>query len=102
TSQLDPVAGDELLWQLRRLNEEWGTSVLLAEHRLDRCLAAVDRVLVLDGGVLVCDAPPHEFVAWASEHAPELAPPVARMFSLAGLGPLPVGVKDARRALRTS
>jgi energy-coupling factor transport system ATP-binding protein len=25
TSQLDPVAGDELVWLLRRLNEEWGT-----------------------------------------------------------------------------
>src|SRR5206468_12764974 len=39
TSQLDPVAGDELVWMLRRLNEEWGTAVLLAEHRLERCLA---------------------------------------------------------------
>ena len=27
TSQLDPVAGDELLGVLRRLNEEWGTAV---------------------------------------------------------------------------
>src|SRR5512132_524464 len=26
TSQLDPVAGDELVWQLRRLNEDWGTA----------------------------------------------------------------------------
>ena len=26
TSQLDPVAGDELVWLLRRLNEEWGTN----------------------------------------------------------------------------
>src|SRR3954452_568344 len=32
TSQLDPVAGDELLGVLRRLNEEWGTAILLAEH----------------------------------------------------------------------
>src|SRR3954454_545432 len=40
TSQLDPVAGDELIWLLRRLNEEWGVTVLLAEHRLERCLAA--------------------------------------------------------------
>ena len=40
TSQLDPVAGDELVWLLRRLNEEWGTAVVLAEHRLERCLAA--------------------------------------------------------------
>ena len=31
TSQLDPVAGDELIWLLRRLNEEWGVAVVLAE-----------------------------------------------------------------------
>ena len=56
TSQLDPVAGDDLVWLLRRLNEEWGTAVLLAEHRLERCLAAADRVLVMDGGRVVLDA----------------------------------------------
>ena len=38
TSQLDPVAGDELIGLLRRLNEEWETTILLAEHRLERCL----------------------------------------------------------------
>ena len=27
TSQLDPVSGDELIWLLRRLNEEWGVAV---------------------------------------------------------------------------
>jgi energy-coupling factor transporter ATP-binding protein EcfA2 len=36
TSQLDPVAGDELIGLLRRLNEEWGTAIVLAEHRLER------------------------------------------------------------------
>ncbi len=56
TSQLDPVAGDELLGLLRRLNEEWGTTILLAEHRLERCLAAADRVVVLEGGRIACDA----------------------------------------------
>ena len=50
TSQLDPVAGDELIWLLRRLNEEWGTAVVLAEHRLERCLPAADRVIALDDG----------------------------------------------------
>jgi energy-coupling factor transport system ATP-binding protein len=52
TSQLDPVAGDELIWLLRRLNEEWGTSFLLAEHRTERCLAAADRVIALTDGAL--------------------------------------------------
>jgi energy-coupling factor transport system ATP-binding protein len=101
TSQLDPVAGDELIWQLRRLNEQWGTTVLLAEHRIERCLAAADRVVVLDDGALVCDATPHGFVDWAVERAPELAPPAARMFALGGLRPLPLGVKEARDSLRS-
>ena len=55
TSQLDPVAGDELLGVLRRLNEEWGTAILLAEHRLERCLPAADRVIELRDGRVVAD-----------------------------------------------
>ena len=98
TSQLDPVAGDDLVWLLRRLNEEWGTAVLLAEHRLERCLPAADRVIALDGGRVACDAPPAEFLAWAAEECSVLATPVARLFADAGLGPLPV--REARERLR--
>src|SRR4051794_18594942 len=100
TSQLDPVAGDELVWLLRRLNEEWGTAVLMAEHRLERCLPAADRVLALDAGRLVCDAPPAGFLDWAASDRPALATPAARMFALAGVAPLPASVKDARARLR--
>jgi energy-coupling factor transport system ATP-binding protein len=99
TSQLDPVAGDELLGVLRRLNEEWGTAVILAEHRLERCLSAADRVIALRDGAVACDADPRSFLDWAAEHAPELQTPGARLFSLAGRRPLPVSVKDARRTL---
>ena len=100
TSQLDPVAGDELVWLLRRLNEEWGTAVVIAEHRIERCLPAADRVVALDAGAVACDAAPSEFLAWAAADGGTLATPVARLFSLAGLGPLPVSVKDARDRLR--
>jgi energy-coupling factor transporter ATP-binding protein EcfA2 len=100
TSQLDPVAGDELIWLLRRLNEEWGTTILLAEHRLERCLPAADRVVVMADGAIACDAPPRDFLAWAGDAAPELQTPAARMFRAAGLAPPPSGVKEARAALR--
>jgi energy-coupling factor transporter ATP-binding protein EcfA2 len=100
TSQLDPVAGDELVWLLRRLNEEWGTAVVLAEHRLERCLAHADRVLVLEDGALTCDAPPRAFLEWAAERAPALQTPGARLFARAGLRPPPAGVKEARATLR--
>jgi len=99
TSQLDPVAGDELLGVLRRLNEEWGTAVILAEHRLERCLGAADRVVALRNGAVACDSDPRGFLDWACEHAPELQTPGARLFALAGRRPLPVSVKDARRTL---
>ncbi len=99
TSQLDPVAGDELIWLLRRLNEEWGISILLAEHRLERCLAAADRVVAMDSGEIAFDGAPADFLVWALEHDPALATPGARLFSLAGIEPLPVGVKDARDLL---
>jgi energy-coupling factor transporter ATP-binding protein EcfA2 len=100
TSQLDPVAGDELIWLLRRLNEEWGVAVLLAEHRLERCLAAADRVVAMEGGGVACDGAPAEFLTWASASDPALTTPAARLFSLAALSPLPVGVRDARQTLR--
>ncbi|HEX8753501.1 MAG TPA: ATP-binding cassette domain-containing protein [Solirubrobacterales bacterium] len=100
TSQLDPVAGDELIWLLRRLNEEWGVTVLLAEHRLERCLAAADRVVAMDGGAVAFDGRPAEFLAWAQSADPALETPAARLFSLAGIAPPPVGVREARTRLQ--
>jgi len=102
TSQLDPVAGDELIWLLRRLNEEWGVAVLLAEHRLERCLAAADRVVAMDSGTITFDGTPSGFLAWSHASDPALATPSARLFSLAGIDPLPVGVRAARATLEAS
>ncbi len=102
TSQLDPVAGDELIGLLRRLNEEWGTTILLAEHRLERCLTAADRVIAMDRGRIACDGDPQRFLAWAHDNAPALETPGARLLAQAGLTPPPVGVKQARQMLRSN
>src|SRR5204862_1416871 len=99
TSQLDPVAGEELISLLRRLNEEWGTAVVLAEHRLERCLAAADRVIAMDGGRIAFDGAPAAFLEWALRSDLALATPGARLFDLAGLRPPPTSVKAARARL---
>src|SRR6185312_2278536 len=101
TSQLDPVAGDELLGLLRRLNEEWDMTIVLAEHRLERCLGVADRVIVLERGAVACDSEPAAFLEWAGRRAPELQTPGAKLFALAGLAPAPVGVRQARSTLRS-
>ena len=102
TSQLDPVAGDELLGLLRRLNEEWGTTIVLAEHRLERCLGAADRVIALDRGEIVCDAAPSGFLEWAHDAATALETPGATLVAGLGLTPAPAGVKQARATLRAA
>ena len=99
TSQLDPVAGDQLIALLRRLNEDSDTTILLAEHRLERCLAAADRVIALQDGEIACDATPERFLAWAAAAAPALETPGGRLLGSLGLAPVP-GVKRARGALR--
>jgi energy-coupling factor transport system ATP-binding protein len=99
TSQLDPVAGDELIGLLRRCNEDSDTAVVLAEHRLERCLGAADRVIALIDGRVACDAPPDAFLEWAAGAASELQTPGARLLSGVGARPAP-GVKRARTALR--
>jgi energy-coupling factor transport system ATP-binding protein len=101
TSQLDPVAGDELIGLLRRLNQEWETTILLAEHRLERCLTAADRVIALERGRIACDGDPQAFLRWAGNRAPALQTPGAKLFTLAGLHPTPVGVRQARATLRS-
>jgi energy-coupling factor transport system ATP-binding protein len=100
TSQLDPVAGDELIGLLRRLNQEWETTILLAEHRLERCLSVADRVIALQDGRVAHDGDPQEFLRWAARRAPALQTPGAKLLALAGLGPPPVGVRQARATLR--
>ncbi len=100
TSQLDPVAGDELIWQLRRLNQESDTAVLLIEHRLERCIGAADRVVAMDGGTIAFDGDPRGFLEWAAREERSLQTPAARLIEGAGLAPPPAGVKQARATLR--
>src|SRR3954466_10038954 len=98
TSQLEPVAGDELISLLRRLNEEWAVAVLLGEHRLERCLSAADRVVALDGGTLAYDGPPPAFLHWALGRDETLTPPASRLLDGMDLPPAP-SVREARRTL---
>jgi energy-coupling factor transport system ATP-binding protein len=74
--------------------------VVVAEHRLERCLPAADRVIAMVDGAVACDAAPGEFLEWAVAQHPALATPAARLFSLAGLRPLPASVKEAHAILR--
>lgn len=98
-SQLDPVAADDFGWLLRRLNEEQGVAIVVAEQRIERMISAADRVVALVDGRVACDAPPAAYLDWAASSAPDLLTPAAELFDAAGLAPLPTSVKEARAGI---
>ncbi|MFF3836661.1 ABC transporter ATP-binding protein [Streptomyces sp. NPDC001930] len=89
TSALDPSAAEDVLAVLQRLVHDLGTTVLLAEHRLERVVQYADQVLMLPEGVM---GSPAEIMAVSPVH-----PPVVGLGRLAGWDPLPLTVRDARR-----
>ncbi|MCM1946835.1 ATP-binding cassette domain-containing protein [Streptomyces sp. G2] len=89
TSALDPSAAEDVLAVLQRLVHDLGTTVLMAEHRLERVVQYADRVLLLPEAVL---GTPAEIMAVAPVH-----PPVVALGRLAEWDPLPLTVRDARR-----
>ncbi|MET9964240.1 ATP-binding cassette domain-containing protein [Streptomyces sp. NPDC006326] len=93
TSALDPAAAEEVLAVLQRLVHDLGTTVLMAEHRLERVVQYADRVLLLPGrGAAPVLGPPAEVMALSPVH-----PPVVSLGRLAGWSPLPLSIRDARR-----
>lgn len=93
TSALDPAAAEEVLAVLQRLVHDLGTTVLMAEHRLERVIQYADQVALLPGpGERPWLGTPPEVMAVSPVH-----PPVVGLGRLAGWSPLPLTVRDARR-----
>lgn len=102
TSQLDPVAAEELFSLLARLRDDLGCTIILVEQRLERCLAAAGRVVFLDEGRPRFDGAPQEFCRWAMGAAPEFLPPVPGLWAHGPAGELPLTVREGRVALLRS
>ncbi|MFJ3507743.1 ABC transporter ATP-binding protein [Streptomyces luteogriseus] len=93
TSALDPAAAEEVLAVLQRLVHDLGTTVLMAEHRLERVIQYADQVVLLPSpGAPPVLGDPAEVMAVSPVY-----PPVVALGRLAGWSPLPLTVRDARR-----
>ncbi|MFG2548469.1 ABC transporter ATP-binding protein [Streptomyces sp. NPDC048581] len=93
TSALDPAAAEEVLAVLQRLVHDLGTTVLMAEHRLERVIQYADQIALLPSpGTPPILGTPAEVMAVSPVY-----PPVVALGRLAGWSPLPLTVRDARR-----
>lgn len=95
TSQLDPLAAHDILTAVERLNLDFGMTVVIAEHRLDRVLPFAENILTVGNGGLTSGS--------TQEMLPTLddVPPLVEFGRRNGWSPIPLTIRDARRQLRT-
>ncbi|GAB3448003.1 ABC transporter ATP-binding protein [Phycicoccus ginsengisoli] len=93
TSALDPAGAEEVLATVSRLVHDLGLTVVMSEHRLERVVGAADVVLAVGPHGSVRQGSPREVMADSA-----LVPPVVELGRWAGWDPLPLTVRDARRA----
>lgn len=107
TSQLDPVAAREFIGMLQTMNEEFGITVIIAEHRLEELFGIADRAMVMDQGeVMYFDTPRRviQKLGSVTEHPIyDYLPSPARLFLEKGSSRdsdlIPLSVKEGKKWL---
>lgn len=103
TSQLDPIAAENFLYTIGKINRELGTTIILTEQRLEEAFTYADRVFVMDRGKIISDLAPSETGKELND-MPEFlkiaAPTAIRIFNkIGGAGNCPVTVREGRNFL---
>jgi len=92
TSALDQQGAGKVLAVLKKLTQEHGVTVLLAEHRISRVISAVDELLVVNGDGSVSLGPVEDQFKDA-----RFAPPIIELGLKLGWQPLEVTAENANK-----
>lgn len=92
TSALDPVASEEILAILHRLVHDLSVTVILAEHRLERVIGYVDRILLIEGDGTTAIGSPSEILKKS-----DLVPPIVRLTRALDLDEVGTSTREVRR-----
>lgn len=92
TSALDPVAAEEVLAIINKLVHDLGLTVIMAEHKLERVIHFVDRIVLVKGDGQIEVGSPQEIMAKS-----DINPPIVRAAKFLKLDQLPLSVRDLKR-----
>ena len=74
TAQLDPIATDNFIQMLHKINHELGITIIITEHDVSQLLPYTTRILVLDAGEIIVDETTQAAIAAIFVKAPYLIP----------------------------
>ncbi|MCX7884203.1 MAG: energy-coupling factor transporter ATPase [Caloramator sp.] len=97
-SQLDPIGAEEVINSIKKLNRDFGKTILLVEQRLDKCFDIADRIIFMEKGKIIAEGTPNKIPKEIKSryHLPN----ITYIFNQAGENFLPVNVKQAREAIK--
>ena len=103
-SELDPAAAESILNIIEKINDELGITVILIEHRLERVVHHVDRMLILQDSKIIFDDNPRKINYNERKNWRIGLPPVTelslRFADKLNNHELPLTVKEARTTLK--
>ncbi len=100
TSQLDPISAESIINTIRRLNEDFGITVIMVEHRLDKCFHLADRIIFMKNGHITYNNDPSRFMIGNKENITPYMPVVSRIFKKSGIEYTPYTVREAKSYLK--
>jgi energy-coupling factor transport system ATP-binding protein len=102
TAQLDPVSSRELLDMLIRLNDEFGMTIILAEHRLEEVFTVADKIIMMEKGTILIEGDPRDALekVWNSPNKAYVPSIPSLFFQKNGRGSVPLTVKEGKKWIR--
>lgn len=79
TAHLSPKSANELLTKLCELNQDYNKTIIISEHRLDRCIHFANKMAYLEDGKLKVFGKPHE-VLENQNYPKELLPKIPSVY----------------------
>lgn len=92
TSALDPIAAEEVLSILHRLVHDLSVTVIIAEHRLERVIQFVDRIIYIEGNGDTSIGTADEILKKS-----DLVPPIVKLARALNLSEIGTSVREVRR-----
>jgi energy-coupling factor transport system ATP-binding protein len=100
TAQLDPIAAQELIGIITKINRDLAVTVILVEHRLEEAFPRADQVVVMDKGRIIWAGKPGEIALMLEQEAGQAIfkglPSPIRIYGEIQRGKCPLTVREGR------
>lgn len=72
TSQLDPISASRFVSMVKRLHNDFGTTILMSEHNAEELFSYADSILLLDNAKLLVKSIQAEMINYLKDNIPEM------------------------------